>query len=808
MNMRRRPTIAIMALLLLLLPGCLSSLVDDVDEYEDIWDMPDGVDWPRLDLGERTRTAPTLDNYDSCTELADDLRAALTAQTLTELDQSSYWHWSSGWMMRGGWGDDIAVDMAMDGGAPEASAQGMNQGSEPPSSSGASSGEDREGTYSETNNQEDGVDEADFIKFDGYNFYMINNNHLVIIGVPEHGNVTLVSDLELEGSPMAMLIDGDSLIIISSVSMWNLPSDDQLLPYIANEDGSWRSNSLVKFTVIDTSDKENPTVGRELYVEGYYETARLVNGTVRAVSHLWTWIPGLVTYPELPDSYWEIEDWEDRMAAWNTSIETAVAANVVTISALTIDDFAPQVYERAADGSITNHPSVSSDCSEFAAAMDSVGRGFTTITTMDLFSEDYSHELDHIASSWVEVYASGDVLVLAEPANDWWWYWRNDGFEDETNIHAFDISSIGETSYIGSGRVPGTVQDQFSISEWNGDIRVASTSDAWGRWWLTEGGEWEVTGPSNHITVLRSDGNGDLDDIGYIGGIAEGERIWSARFVGDKGYLVTFRNMDPLWTIDLSDPTNPQVIGELEIPGVSTYIHPLSEDALLTIGLPGGENGLGLDWSQTQISLFDVSNFSDPQLADTQTLTAGYLDANCENIRWCGWTWSYSEATYEHKAFTYWEPLNLLAVPLSTYRYVYDTITVDGRTYTYYGYEYVSKLMLIEVDAENGTLSIYGEVDHSEFYSDDDELSGWWSGDTSVRRSTFMGDFVYAFSAAGVSVTNVSTMETVDVLELPGYAQPDPYYYWQDDGEETEPDGDGDGESSTDPDEEPREDDG
>ena len=71
-----------------------------------------------------------------------------------------------------------------------------------------------------------------------------------------------------------------------------------------------------------------------------------------------------------------------------------------------------------------------------------------------------------------------------------------------------------------------------------------------------------------------------------------------------------------------------------------------------------------------------------------------------------------------------------------------------------------------------------------------------------------MGDFVYAFSAAGVSVTNVSTMETVDVLELPGYAQPDPYYYWQDDGEETEPDGDGDGESSTDPDEEPREDDG
>ena len=144
-------------------------------------------------------------------------------------------------------------------------------------------------------------------------------------------------------------------------------------------------------------------------------------------------------------------------------------------------------------------------------------------------------------------------------------------YEDATNIHAFDIGSEGETSYIGSGRVTGTVQDQFSISEYNGDIRVASTTDAWGRWWLTEMVQ-EVIEPTNQVTVLRSDGAGNLDEIGHVGDIAEGERIWSARFVGDLGYLVTFRNMD-LWTIDLSDSTNPTILGIACSRGITTSTH-------------------------------------------------------------------------------------------------------------------------------------------------------------------------------------------------------------------------------------------
>ena len=777
--------VPIVLVALLLLPGCLNSVIDDIEDST-IWELSPNGEWPQLGLGERTRTTPTLDTYDDCSVLLEDLKNALWEQTLVEIDQNAYWNWADPWMRGGGmWFED---DMVMDGAVAEASMDadgGSNSGGTAPSSSGS---EDRSGTFSETNNQESGVDEADFLKFDGHHFYMINNDHLVIIGVPEHGNVTLVADMELEGQPLQMMKEGDSLVIISAINSWNIPSDDPLRSIMQTDDGNWRSSNLVKYTVIDITNRSDPDVGREIFIEGSHETARMVNGTVRSVSHMWSYIPGIQTYPSLPDDYWNTEDWEERMNLWNASVEDLIDENRATFNLLTLADFAPQMHQRMADGTISSYSSGSGDCSEFSGSADGVGRGFTSIMTVDLLSEEFSSEVDHIASSWVEVYASGDMMVLAEPANDWWWFWRNNDYEDATNIHAFDISVEGETSYIGSGRVTGTVQDQFSISEYNGDIRVASTTDSWGRWWLTEGGEWEVIEPQNHVTVLSptqcmipegcEDTSSELAQIGYVGNIAEGERIWSARFVGDLGYLVTFRNMDPLWTIDLSDPTNPTILGELHIPGVSTYIHPLSSGDLLTIGMPGGEDGLGLDWSHTQISLFNLSDLTIPTLADTQLLTPAYTDDDCPSIWSCGWSWSYSEATYEHKAFTYWEPAGLLAVPLSTHRYVYDTIEIDGRMYSYSGYEYVSKLMLIDVDMENRTLSVHGEIDHSSFYNDDNGVNGWWSGDSNVRRSVFMADYVYAFSSAGVSVTSYADMNTTAMLELPGYeVSNSPYYH-------------------------------
>ena len=279
----------------------------------------------------------------------------------------------------------------------------------------------------------------------------------------------------------------------------------------------------------------------------------------------------------------------------------------------------------------------------------------------------------------------------------------------------------------------------------------------------------------SHVFVLGLNANQtEYEVVGHVGGIAEDEQIWSARFVDDKAYLVTFRNIDPLWTIDLSEPTNPSVIGELKVPGVSTYIHPVGDNHLLTIGIAGDEDGL--EWGVTQISLFDVSDFSNPILASSLRVTPAPED----EYDW----YSYSEATYEHKAFQYWEADGLLAIPMSTQRYSYSS-----------GYEYISKLMLINAKpGEN--LTIYNEVNHSSFYN-----SSYWWDNSDVRRSIFMGggDYIYAISEKGVTAHNVDTMERTGFVELPSDNKPDRYnYYYGEvvDAEPVEEDGEDDKEDS------------
>ena len=760
---------ALLVLVMMLTSGCLGAIDDIEDEFDRTIEIISD-DYPKLDLPDRSRTQPTLQSYDECDALLLDLKNALYDEMLVRLDQESYYHWV-GWNW--GWGFGAEDDVAMMDGAPESSAD----------ESGSASSSTREGEFSETNNQEAGVDEADFLKTDGYHIYMLNGQSLVIMDVPEFGQVGLTSETEIEGTPLQMMIDGDRMVIASMIYAWNLPMDHPLRELLIEEvqwgEGKdvytyYRVQNLVKYTVVDITDRTAPEVERELFIEGNYHTARMVDGTVRSVTHNYANFEGLRYWVDLPNDYWQLENEDDRKSAWEYHLSDTIQNNEDVINDLTLDDFAPHMYEMTNSGLISL-PTTSEDCSEFAASTDSVSKGFTTIMTFQLLESDVEVEVDHIASSWAHVYASQDMLILAEPANDWWWFWRNTDFEDATNIHAFDISDTTTTSYLASGRVDGTVQDQFSMSEYDGSIRVATTSDMWGRWWLAdetdpETGEPVFTGPTNGVTVLQYDGDDSLEEVGKVDGIAPGERIWSARFVGDRGYLVTFRNIDPLWVIDLSDPTNPTILGELEVPGVSTYIHPVDEDTLLTIGIGPGEDGLGLDWSMTQISLFDVSDPTNPTLAASMPLTPAYTDENCEDVRSCGWSWSWSEATYEHKAFTYWAPENLLAVPLSTYRYVYDEVN------HYYNYEYVSMLKLINVDAENLTLSEHGEVDHSPFYNNEDsEMNWWYSYSTNIRRSIFMGDYVYAFSALGVTVHRTTDLVQMENIEIPGHEMPSWY---------------------------------
>ncbi|MGY8645210.1 MAG: beta-propeller domain-containing protein [Candidatus Poseidoniales archaeon] len=789
--MYKKPLTTIFVLFILLSSGCLGIIEDINDDINDTVVLIDG-EYPQLDLSERIFGSPELVSYQQCSDLLDDLKQSVHEEMLVQLDQQSYYHWSPNIMMSLRTWDEDGLMMAESSGEFDST------------SATTSSGDDRTGEVSGTNNQESGVDEADFIKTDGHYIYMINGNELLIMGVPEFGELNLLSNTTMIGSPMEMMLEGERLVITSSINYWNLPSDHPLLELMGHDESyTWvnsngiekthtytRYESLVMYTIIDISNKLNPAIEKELLIEGNYHTARLVDGTVRSVTHLYTYFQGIQTWVNLPDDYYLTKSINEQMNIWNSSLSNTIRSNNEVIQSLTLEDFVPQIYESNSNGTYVQSSMFSDDCSDFSASPETTVRGLTTIMTMKMFGENIEFEVDHITSRWAHVYSSGNILLLAEPTADWWWFWRNNDFEDTTNIHAFDISDSNSTSYIGSGRVSGTVQDQFSMSEFQGSIRIASTSDAWGRWWLDaeldDDGEPIFSGPTNQVTILQYEGvncNADpcniLNQVGIIEDIAPNETIWSARFVGERGYLVTFENIDPLWVLDLSNPLDPKILGELEIPGVSTYIHPVDEDHLLTIGIGPGEDGLGLDWSTTQVSLFDVSDPSNPSLSDIQVLSPGYVDGNCEDMISCGWTWSWSEASYEHKAFTYWGPEEMLAVPLSTYRYNWENNNVGDYTYNY---EYVSTLKMINVDVENESLSLHGTANHSDFYNSE-ESNYWWGGETSIRRSIFMGEFIYSFSALGAVVHKIDDMSVQVELNLPGHQLSD-YYLEVEDGDD------------------------
>jgi hypothetical protein len=271
------------------------------------------------------------------------------------------------------------------------------------------------------------------------------------------------------------------------------------------------------------------------------------------------------------------------------------------------------------------------------------------------------------------VYASAEHLYVAAPE---WFDWSAprplgdvpEGVPDDvgTDIHRFDITGPAAT-YEMSGHVDGTLLDQFALDEHDSHLRVATTTGlAWA------GGEDES---ESHVTVLAPS-DGALVEVGRVSGLGRGETIQSVRFMGSVGYVVTFEQTDPLYTLDLADPAAPAVAGELKILGFSAYLHPVGEGRLLGVGQDATEEGRQLG---TQIALFDVR---DPA-APTRLAQAVIPESS-------------SAAEWDHHAFLWWEPTGLAAVPVSAY-------AVGGS---------FDGLIGFGVDVEGGTLGELGRIAH------------------------------------------------------------------------------------------------
>ena len=208
-------------------------------------------------------------------------------------------------------------------------------------------------------------------------------------------------------------------------------------------------------------------------------------------------------------------------------------------------------------------------------------------------------------------------------------------------IDQFDVTDPDATTFVASGEVPGYLLNQFSLSEYDGYLRVASTSRP--IWW----------GPAppeqlsqSFVTVLQAQ-NGVLVPVGQVSGLGQGEQIYSVRFVGNTGYVVTYQQVDPLYTIDLSTPTAPKVVGQLELQGYSAYLQPLERRAYCSASARTSRPRR-TSRPARMLELFDVSNPASPQLLAKTSLGAG----------------SSSQVTYDHHAFLYWPATNLAVLPV------------------------------------------------------------------------------------------------------------------------------------------------
>lgn len=556
------------------------------------------------------------------------------------------------------------------------------------------------GDFTTTNTQEKDVDEADFVKNDGSRAFVLHDRQLVKLDTWPPESTRIAWTTPLEGYPLEMFLDGNRVAVFSRVGLTPCPLARDVR---CGADG-------LKITVLDVGGVD-PSVVYELYLQSGYISSRRVGSTIRVVS------TGGLRGPQL--TYY-LDYYSSDREALRRAYERLRSRNIDVIKSSTLEDWLPPSVEVVGGRSRTVRP----DCTLFHASTAPTTLGLTTVTSLNLARLDAGALFTSLLSPADEVYASKQSLYVTMRH-----YWRPGARADQqhTYIHKFDTASDPlRVRYVASGGVPGLIVDQFSLSESNGSLRVATTQRLLG----------SVT---NGVHVLQAQG-GRLEQVGVVAGLAPTEQLYSSRFLDDRGYLVTYRVVDPLFTIDVSDPRLPRQVGELKVPGFSTYLHPIDRDHLLAIGRETAETGTGgVRVVGLALSIFDVSDFANPRLMHKQVFG----------------TWgSSSDAEHDHKAFNYFPARGVLAIPFSDWTAARDN-----------GFQ--STLELFRVSLAGGIVPA-GSVDHSDLNRPAAYRSYPWPYSPRVQRSIMMEDFVYSISMGGVKVSAIENPgRTLVALSLP-----------------------------------------
>ncbi len=619
--------------------------------------------------------------------------------------------------------------------------------------------------YSATNVQVQGVDEADIVKTDGKYIYTVSGgkNLSIVEAWPANGAKLLsVIEVAQDGAIHEIFVNGDKLIVFGR-------------EYIDSDETGKSSNFVSEFwyprqtskafvRVYDVSDRSNPVMEKEIMYNGDYFNSRMIGDWVYFVVNNQIWQDNVVLpmVEKCVDVKGGCSDvyYIDEPA--NSYMLTLVGAlNVKSLETNTQTFMLPyteQMFVSLENIYITHQKVISRE----------ENLGITRDLLLELLPTE-RNKINEIYNSNSSI--SGKELELFKLFSDKFagsGMGENTALDkkikelipdlmkrfDKTKVYKISING-GKIEMVAEGEFPGKLLNQFSMDESNGNFRTATTT----------GNVWDKTS-KNHVYVLDS----NLNLVGKLEDLAPGEEIYSVRFMGNRGYVVTFKKVDPLFVIDLSDPINPKILGKLKIPGFSDYLHPYDENHIIGIGkdtVDASESdirGRDLDfaWYQgVKIALFDVSDPENP--IEKAKFVIGDRGTD-------------SYALYDHKAFLFDKERNLLVIPVLLAELTEQQKSGEAWEYGDYKFQgaYVFKLTL------DGGFELKGRVTHVQDPQSFLKSGYYYFGDgDSVKRSLFIGNIgeevLYTISDKFIKANKLSDLSEISLVELP-YQEPEVYW--------------------------------
>jgi len=566
-------------------------------------------------------------------------------------------------------------------------------------------------TFSQTNTQVQGVDEGDTVKTDGQYLYILSGGQLVILNAWPADQLQIVSETTLTGNSLVEYLDGNRLTVISQTYQQNYfyPGGAALVfPF-------YRMPSQVDVTVYDVSDPSAPAIVQQNTLDGTYDSSRAIGNTVYVAVN---------SYLNLPMPAYTIENTPVNSPtgvlalAWgSTLIYETEAAYRARLEAMPLDAFLPQYTTQWTDAGGAHETSglltTAADIYQPGVPDDT---NLMSVVSFDMGGSSFgpTHSVSFLTSYGATLYAATDNFYLISSQ---WSY-----VSDWTFINQISLQD-GGLQFTATGRVPGTTLNQFSVGEDGAYLDIATTT-GWG------------TDASANVYVL-GENDGTLDIVGSLDNLAPGEQIYSVWFMGDRGFVSTFQRVDPLFALDLSDPTAPRVAGTLEMSGYNSYLQPLDATHLLGIGQdvnPATNEPDGL-----VLSLFDVSDLNNPTLVSRYEVAPN------------GWSWS--QAQYDYHAITYYPQFQALTLPLDSDQYVSSADGSGGQ------WVYQNAQLVFHVDLTGGTLSLQGTVTDS----------------SEIQRGVFINNVLYSISDTSVQAHSLDDLTTlIAQVQLPAPT----YYGW------------------------------